>query len=112
MTVTKTEEKTKFYELGVTPPAIQLIDGVGLKRVKRIKAILDAEMPQLDTWRAKFSQNMDSLFKVTPFYNSTAGFYQQEFRGEWSASSVSFDLEQVVKEHKLVTVKNQDDDGK
>lgn len=51
----ETEQKTKFYELGVTPPAIQLIDEVGLKRVKRIKAILDAEMPELDTWRAKFS---------------------------------------------------------
>ena len=65
-------------------------------------------MTDLESWRPSFTENLNRLFNVTPFYNSTEGYFEQEFRGEWSASSVSFDMDEVVAQHELVESTEED----
>ena len=88
--------------LSVAPPDIQLYDEVGLDRTERIKEIIESELDDLDAWRPGFYANLEQLFAVTPFYNATLGYFEQEFRGEWSASSLSLNLEDVVAQHENV----------
>ena len=59
----------------------------------------------MESWHDRFRENLQTLFKVTPFYNSTEGYFEQEFRGEWSASSASakIDIDEVISEHELYT---------
>ena len=62
-------------------------------------------MPDLEHWHERFSKNLKMLFRSTPFLNSTEGYFEQEFRGEWSASSAStdVDIDEVISEHELYT---------
>lgn len=39
---------------------------------------------------------MDALFQVTPFYDAPEALLSQDFRGEWTASPVKINLENVV----------------
>jgi hypothetical protein len=59
-------------------------------------------MTSLDDWKSGFDANLEKLFGVTPFHSSGEGHFDQELRGEWSASSVNFDMEQIVAENEYV----------
>ena len=60
-------------------------------------SIIETELEDLDGWRPGFEKNLRQLFGVTPFYNSTAvGYFEQDFRGEWSASSLQLDMDQLI----------------
>ena len=64
------------YQLQVSPPNIQLYDESSLARIKKIEQILKTEVDQMDSWQEKFHSNLGKLFSVTPFYNSTEGYFQ------------------------------------
>ena len=86
--------------MSVAPPDIQLYDEKGLARAERIKEIIQSELTDLEAWRPAFTENLSELFAVTPFHNSTlVGHFEQEFRGEWSASLMTqINIEEVVAE--------------
>lgn len=84
-----------------------------MKRVERIKEMLSAELPTLESWPQRFHANLEQLFSVTPFYTATElGYFEQEFRGEWSASStsVNVDTDKLIEEHELYTDSEDDND--
>jgi len=69
-------------------------------------------MHDFGAWSQRFHANLQKLFDATPFFNSTGGYFEQEFRGEWSASSLSVDVEKVISEHELNSnSKEQEDDA-
>lgn len=65
----------------------------------------------MDSWQENFHSNLDKLYSVTPFYSSSEGYFKQEFMGEWSASSISIDMEQVIAESQLVSIDSSDPYG-
>ena len=64
------------YKLSVAPPDIQTYDEQGLARAERIKEIIEVELTDLESWRPSFTGNLNQLFNVTPFYNSTEGYFE------------------------------------
>ena len=69
-------------------------------------------MTSLSDWKSGFDANLEKLIGVTPFHSSGEGYFDQELRGEWSASNVNFDIEQIVAEHEYVEMtKDSDSDA-
>ena len=89
-----------------------MYDSEGLGRIERIKSIIEKEMTNLSDWKSGFDANLEKLIGVTPFHSSGEGYFDQELRGEWSASNVNFDIEQIVAEHEYVEMtKDSDSDA-
>ena len=79
--------------------------------MSQIKSLLIDEVANYDTWHTNFKNNLEELFGVTPFFENGEGFFQQEFRGEWAATSEAINMTKVISESDLVSFDENDPYG-